>query len=187
MHFAQGAQQERCGSIFQQVSAGARAQRLLHILLIFMHGQIDDAGAGAVFFDQTAGFERRHAGHADIEQHQVGPVLQHQLERFGGIARFSHHGKVGSVLEQAAHAIAQHLVIVGDHATNAPGSFRDETVQPSWSTWRNPRTLRRSGATRLKARVLGILPYKGSHYCTRTCHIFRQNELARIPEAGNRP
>jgi hypothetical protein len=73
---------------------------------------------GAVFFDQAPGFERRHPGHADIEKHQVGAVLQHQLERFSGIAGFSHHGKVGSVFQQAAHAVAQHFVIVGDHATN---------------------------------------------------------------------
>ena len=97
---------------------------MLHILLILMHGQIHDARARAVFLDQASGFERRHTGHADIEQHQIGPVLQNQLERLGGIARFAHYGKVRSVFQQAAHAIAQHFVIVGDHATNGRSSIR---------------------------------------------------------------
>ena len=89
-----------------------------------MHGQIHDARAGAVLFDEASGFERRHAGHADIEQHQVGAVFQDQLERPGSIARFAHHGKVGGVFQQAAHAIAQHRVIVGDHAANGRSPFR---------------------------------------------------------------
>jgi hypothetical protein len=57
MHIAQRAQQKRRRSIFQQVAAGARAQSLLHRLPVFMHGEIDDARAGAVFFDEASGFE----------------------------------------------------------------------------------------------------------------------------------
>ena len=52
-------------------------------------------------------------------------MLQDQFERLGGISRFAHNGKVGSVFQQAAHAVAQHLVIVGDHATNGLGKFRE--------------------------------------------------------------
>ena len=58
MHFSQRVQQKRRGSVFQQVPAGARAQGLLHILPILMHGQIHDARAGAVLFDEASGFER---------------------------------------------------------------------------------------------------------------------------------
>jgi hypothetical protein len=53
-------------------------------------------------------------------------------------------------------------------------------VRLSWSTWRNPRALKRSEA-RLQPRVLGNYRYKGFSYCTRTCQIFEaKNELARI-------
>ena len=50
-------------------------------------------------------------------------MLQDQLECLGCIACFAHYGKVGGVFQQAAHAIAQHFVIVGDHATNVHSTF----------------------------------------------------------------
>ena len=53
-----------------------------------------------------------------------GRCSQDQLERLGGVARFADDGKVGSVFQQTPHAVAQHFVIVGDHAANGLGSFR---------------------------------------------------------------
>src|ERR1039458_2026563 len=136
-----------------------------------MHGQIHDSRAGAVFFDEASSFERQHAGHADIEQHQVGTVLQDQLERHGGIARLTHHGKVGSVFQQAAHAVAQHFVIVGDHAANGLGIFCF-----NWSSLggQHGEILAYSDEVRDESGTPGSgdYRYKVRLNCTCTCHAF---------------
>ena len=131
---AQRAQATGRGSVFQQVATGSRVQRLPHILLVFMHRQIDNAAAGAMLFDQPSRFERRHAGHADVEKHQVGTVLQREFQSLRRVLGFGDHDKIGRVLEQAPHAVTHEFVIVGDHAANTARFFRPESVQFSWST-----------------------------------------------------
>ena len=66
--------------------------------------------------DRARRLDAGHAGHADVEEDDVGPVLLGQLHRFGAVLRLGDDLELGPDLGQArAELFAQQPFVVGDH------------------------------------------------------------------------
>ena len=76
---------------------------------------------GVVVVDRQLGDRARrldagHAGHADVEEDEVGMVLLDQLDRLGAVLRLADDLELGPDLGQArAQLLAQQPLVVGDH------------------------------------------------------------------------
>ena len=57
-------------------------------------------------------------GHGQIEQQDVGLQLPGELHGFGPVAGFPDHGELRLGLEQAAQAVAENGMVVGNQNTN---------------------------------------------------------------------
>ena len=66
--------------------------------------------------DRPGGLDAVHAGHADVEEDQVGMVGLDQLDRLGAVLRFADDLEFGPHLAEAgAELLAQQPLVVGDH------------------------------------------------------------------------
>ena len=95
------------------------------------------------------------AGHADVEEDDVGAVLVDQLHRLQPVARLGHDLQLGPDLGQArAQLLAHQAFVVGQH-----GARCDRRPRPRVPTLR--RDLRRSSAHRSRGREVAALLRKG--------------------------
>jgi hypothetical protein len=63
------------------------------------------------------GFDAIHAGHAHVEQNDVGSQLNGELERVASVARFARNFHVGNFAEQAPQALPRRRLVVDDQHT----------------------------------------------------------------------
>ena len=108
----------------EQVTAplAAREQRgrALHL---HVRGESDDGGIRKLLADRFCGFEalgRVRGRHANIDDHEVGPKLAHQVDQLGRVPGLTHHLETGA-LEQAGETLAHENLVVRQHD---PGRVR---------------------------------------------------------------
>ena len=93
----------------EQVAAplAAREQRS-RALHLHVRGESDDGGIRKLLADRLGGFEalgRVRGRHANVDDHEVGPKLAHQVDQLGRVPGLTHDLETGT-LEQAGETLA---------------------------------------------------------------------------------
>ncbi len=78
-------------------------------------GEQDDLDRGRAVHDGAHGLKARQARHLDIEQKDVGGLLQSLGDGLIAIVGFSYHFEAVALGEHVAHADADYRMIVGEY------------------------------------------------------------------------
>ena len=112
-HRADRSDQVLVGLTLENVSGGARLERLEQIALVVVHGEHQHAGLGEVGADLASGLQAREPGHPHIEDAQVRALLQRLLECLHAVARLGDDLEVRLALEQELDSRSHDAVVVG--------------------------------------------------------------------------
>jgi len=113
----------------QQEAAGARAERLVDVL-VEVEGREDDdlRRRGRAVAQDPSRLEPVQPRHPDVHQHDVGLQVASELDRLGAVARLADHLDVRFRLEDQPEAGADERLVVGEqdpnHAAPAPSGSR---------------------------------------------------------------
>ena len=105
---------------FEQVAeaVGAVAEQLYGVGGVGVLGQDDDADLRVVLPDRVGrvdSFDLVAGGHPDVGEDRVGPELPDRGEQFVAVADAGEHVDLAGVLQQPAGALADEVVVLGDH------------------------------------------------------------------------
>lgn len=98
----------------------ARAQGLHHVVVDLEGRQYDhaDVGEGRVGADHAGRGEAVRAGHPDVHQHDVGPLLLRQQYGLCAVRGLSYDLHVGLRVDEYAEGAAQQGLVVGEQDTD---------------------------------------------------------------------
>jgi hypothetical protein len=104
----------------EQVAQAVRAvaEQLHGVAGVRILGQDDDAGLGMVLPDSLGRFDALGlvtGRHPDVGQDGVGFQLSDRDEQFAGVPDAGQHVDLAGVLEQPPGALADEVVVLGDH------------------------------------------------------------------------
>ena len=112
---ADGVAELRDGDALEQVAGSAVFQRVEHVLVIVERREDDDADLRPLLL---YGVCCRHAvelRHADVHEHDVRRRLLDEGEELGAVLREARDLHIGVLAEDDAEALADELLVVGDH------------------------------------------------------------------------
>jgi len=104
------------GCIFQHIAGGADLKALHQVVLIFVHGEEEDFGLGAVLLDVPCRLEGREARHADIHEHDIGTQVAGLLDRLARVSGLACYFKIAFAFQQPPNSLAEECVIVNQQA-----------------------------------------------------------------------
>jgi hypothetical protein len=110
----------------EQEAAGARAERLIDVLVVVERGEHEDACADAgVGLEPSRGLDPVDARHPDVHEHDVGRCAQRRLERLGAVRGLADHRDVVLALEDRPEPAPHQRLVVGeqdpDHGAASTG------------------------------------------------------------------
>ncbi len=84
-HRAYRADEVLVGLALEHVARGAGPQGFEDVVLVVVHREDEHAGVGELGADLAGGLQAGQAGHAHVEDAQVGPRLEGQGHRLGAV------------------------------------------------------------------------------------------------------
>src|ERR1019366_123845 len=104
--------------VFGEIGLHPRGESAANVLVTAIGGESDHVSLGKLGTYGGGGFHSAHAGHAEIEQSHVGPVLPVEFYGLVAVGGFGNHDHVGLHVDDGAHAHARHQVIFSDQYAN---------------------------------------------------------------------
>ena len=120
-HGADGLHQLVCGGVFQQIAAGARTQRLKHILLLVKDGQHQHPHVRVLGTDAPRGLHSVHHRHPQVHQHHMRLVFRGQPQRLLPVCRLRHHLHPAVQAKQLEHGLTKGGLVVHEKNFDACG------------------------------------------------------------------
>src|ERR1700729_2924475 len=106
--------------VLEQEAAGARPQRLEHVLVTLERGEDHHTTVQlAVFGNPPRGLESVTVGHLDVHQHDVGPQAPGAGHGLLAVRRLPDNLDLGIGLEDHPEAGANHRLVIGQQHTDA--------------------------------------------------------------------
>jgi len=101
-------------AILEDIAASAFPDGAEDVAFVGVHAEHEDGDGGVEAMQLGEGFEAVEALHADVEEDKVGEVFAGEIDGFGAGAGFSDDEEGGVGFEDAADALADEGVIVGE-------------------------------------------------------------------------
>ena len=102
------------GGGLEHVARGSGAQRLEEELLVLVHREHEDPQPGLADGELARRLQAGHAGHRDVEDHEVHVVRERPLDRLRPVVDLGDDAEVGLAVEQLAQPVAHDRMIVGE-------------------------------------------------------------------------
>ncbi len=131
MHGADGAEQRLVDLALEHVAGRARLQRVEHVALVVVHREHEHLRGGQVRADLARRLDARHARHGDVEDAEVGALLERLLEGVDAVLGLRDDLHVGLAVDQEAHAATDDAVVVGDEDFHEAAPMVSSIVVPS--------------------------------------------------------
>src|SRR6266568_2681972 len=120
----------------EEITRGAGAQRLRHVLFSGVHREDQHAGAGGLFGDAGRRLEAVETGHGDVHDDDIGAVAAGELEGFAPVRRLRDHLDPADLPQHRADALANEGVVLREQDAQGSGGHgsvrgnRAHTVVP---------------------------------------------------------
>jgi len=101
-------------AILEDIAASAFADGAEDVAFVGVHAEHEDGDGGVEAMQLGEGFEAVEALHADVEEDEIGGILTSEFDGFGAGAGFGDDEEGGMGFEDAADALADEGVIVGE-------------------------------------------------------------------------